>query len=117
MTGMHRAILFTGLPNASIVPISSLPSTDGPVLSARRDGGSAIHRPGPPRSVLFAHRHQAHRVLVFAEARDDPTGMAAGDAEDILDASFVKHAADQLAGKFGLGEHSLDRHDVILAVL
>ena len=43
--------------------------------------------------------------------------MAAGDAEHILDASFVQHAADQLADRFGLSEHAFDRHDVILVVL
>jgi hypothetical protein len=37
--------------------------------------------------------------------------MAARDAEHILDAGFLKHAADQFADWLSLGEHPLDCHD------
>jgi hypothetical protein len=43
--------------------------------------------------------------------------MTAGDAEHLLDASFVQHAADQFDALFGISEHSFDHHDVILLVL
>ena len=46
----------------------------------------------------------------FAQAADDAAGMAAGDAEDVFDAGFVQHAADQVGDGLCLGQHAFYWH-------
>ena len=79
------------------------------------------HHAGPPRQPaidlghhagqrLLAHRDHAHLVLDLGETLDDAPGMAAGDAEHILDPGFRQDARDQHPRRDFLAQHPLDRH-------
>ena len=67
-----------------------------------------------PAQQLLAHQDGADRVLVFAQARHDAPGVAAGDAEDHLDPGFFEHPGDERARRRLFGQHRLDRHGLIL---